>query len=150
MHGQRRRVVTPLSQNPLQPQTVHRGAVGDYQIKQRRNRRSEELVAAIARMDAEIDPATRKELADWIQDRYNERAGGELLGLFARCHLGPPFVDHELSLAGHILRHYKPDDSVPPAFAPARPLVRSTAYLYVEVYSDGEIVPIRNDGTPAN
>ena len=72
---------------------------------------------------------------------------GLLLGLFARCHLGPPYVDHRLTVVGHILEHYRPTDIVPPPFDAARTLAQSPVYEYVEVYSDGDIIPVLADGS---
>ena len=121
----------------------------DNDRRRRQSRRNQDLLDAVARVDTSTDPRQRKELADWIQDRYDEQIGGELMGLFARCHLGPPFVDHEITPAGGILRHFTPTDAIPPEYLAARALARSAAYLYIEVWSDGQLVPIRNDGTPA-
>jgi len=92
-------------------------------------------------------PAYRAELTEWIDNAYTERMGGVLLGLFARCHLGPPYVDHRLTVVGHILEHYRPTDIVPPPFDAARTLAQSPVYEYVEVYSDGDIIPVLADGS---
>ena len=78
-----------------------------------------------------------------------ERMGGVLLGLFARCYLGAPYVDHRLTIVGRILEHYSAGDEVPAPFDGARGLARSSVYSYIEIYSDGEVVPIAADGTPA-
>ncbi len=86
---------------------------------------------------------------DWIQNHYAERGGGELVGLFAKCYLGDPFVDHHLGISHQILEHFTAEDQIPPVFAAARALVRSPAYLFVEVYADGTSIPVRADGDPA-
>jgi hypothetical protein len=114
-----------------------------------RKTRGVEIVDAVARMDVVIDDAVRRQLADRIAASYvNEHGGAFPLGFLATCHLGPPFVDHRLSLLESIVEHYGPSDKVPPLFEAARPLVRSGAYLFVEIYSDGQLVPVRLDGTP--
>ena len=95
------------------------------------------------------DAAYRAELIDWIEAAYAERMGGVLLGLFARCYLGAPYVDHRLTIVGRILEHYSAGDEVPAPFDGARGLARSSVYSYIEIYSDGEIVPVTADGTPA-
>jgi hypothetical protein len=107
------------------------------------------LLESVARLDATLDEATRRQLADQISAGYvNDHGGAIPLGFMAVCRLGPPYVDHRLSLLDSILEHYAPADHVPPLFADARPLVRSGAYLYVEIYSNGQLVPVRLDGTP--
>ena len=51
---------------------------------------------------------------------------------------------------GHgIIEHFRPGDTVPAIYAAARPLAVSEAYAMIEIYSDGQVVPIRHDGTPA-
>ncbi len=126
-----------------------RVVVSPHARRQRRLRRPQELLEAIAGLDSTADEAVRKQLLDWIQQVYEERGGGELVGLFAKCYLGPPFVDHRLSLDGTIAEHYGPSDNVPPIFVPCRGLARSAAYAYIEVYADGQVVPIRLDGNAA-
>lgn len=117
---------------------------------QRRRPRSTTLLAAIERVDLATDPATHLELINWIAQNYVDEGRGELLGLFAKCYLGHPYVDHQLSLGHQILEHFTPDDAVPPAFGPARSLVRSPAYIFVEVYVDGSVIPVRANGDPVN
>lgn len=114
---------------------------------QRMAPRSAELLGAVTKMDVHSDERFRREAMAWIQSAYDQRGGGPLLGLFSRCYLGAPYVDHVMSPSGAILQHFAPSQSVPPGFEPARPLVRSGAYAYIEVYADGEVVPIREDGT---
>lgn len=109
--------------------------------------RSAELVRAAIRLDVHSDDRVRREAMAWIQKTYDDRGGGPLLGLFGRCYLGAPYVDHLMDTSGAILQHYSPSQSVPTGFEPARPLVRSGSYAYIEVYLDGQIVPVREDGT---
>jgi hypothetical protein len=114
-----------------------------------RRARGAALLDSVARLDASLDEAVRRQLADDIAAGYvNDHGGAVPLGFLAKCHLGPPYVDHRLSLLESILEHYAPSDHVPPLFADARPLIRSGAYLYVEIYSNGQLVPVRLDGTP--
>ncbi len=105
------------------------------------------IFEAVHRIDAGLDPAMRAELTAWIRDEYEREFGDVPLGLFARCHLGPPYVDHRLDLWQSILEHYAPADAVPPQFAPARVLVRTGAYDYIEVYASGELKPVLADGS---
>lgn len=118
-----------------------------YVIGNRKKPRSKALLQAIQSLDTSTDTAVSRDLVDQIAAEYAERNGGLILGLFSKCHLGPPFVDHRLSLGETILEHYRRDDLVPEPFSKARNLAQSGMYSYIEVYSDGEIVPVRPDGT---
>lgn len=118
-----------------------------YVIRNRKKLRSRELLDAIRALDVTTDEQTRKELLDKIQAEYAERNGGTILGLFSKCYLGEPFVDHRLSIAETILEHYQRNDIVPEPFSSARILAQSSMYIYIEIYSDGSIVPIRSDGS---
>jgi len=120
-----------------------------YELRNRRRPRQQELLDAIAAIDARTDPAERKKLIKWIEDAYADRGGGVLLGLFGRCYLGDPYLDHRMSPSADILEHFKGSETPPLEYAAARPLARSPHYLFIEVYSDGQMVPIRPDGTPA-
>lgn len=117
--------------------------------RNRRSIRSQELIEAVQRLDVTTDPAAANAIMKWINDEYANRQGGTLLGLFSRCYLGDPYVDHRLDLSGgYIVEHYTRDQSPPAPFQGARPLARSNAYIYIEVYDDGTVVPVRADGRP--
>lgn len=143
----RTRTRRTMSTQQAQAQTVAGGALSDYAITQRRLSRPAELLDAVASLDTQTDERARKEIMEWINQVYAERQGGPLLGLFGRCFLGHPYIDHVMDTSGSILEHFTTSDSVPPGFTMARPLARSDAYLYIEVYADGEVVPIRMDGS---
>ena len=149
-YGQRRRLVdhdlsVPVEAHKVTPHIT----TSAYTLRKRQSRRSADLVDAISRLDTVTDAQVLKDLAAWINSIYEERGGGSVLGLFGHCYLGHPYVDHQMDLAGNITRHFTPSDVPPPAFVLARPLARSTAYLYIEVYDDGQIVPVRPDGSSA-
>lgn len=148
-HGQRRRLTPQVDLNQAPAQRAAPNTLPPHVVRNRAARRSAELVDAVARLDTVTDPAVQKELADWINALYEERGGGTLVGLFGHCYLGGDFVDHEMDLTGGILRHFKSTEPPPPVYAGARPLARSEAYLFIEVYTDGAIVPIRHDGSSA-
>lgn len=118
-----------------------------FALAQRSQARDAQLIDAILRIDTTVDPAGQRELMEWISQAYDDRGGGELVGLFGRCHLGHPYVDHRMSIAGSIIEHFTSDQIVPPPFTAGRPLARSDAYLFVEIYADGQVVPIRSDGS---
>jgi hypothetical protein len=141
-----RRLELPRNVTPTSP--AHAApALSPLAISQRRARRSGDLLAAVGAIDVTTGPEARQALVDWVREAYQDRGGGVLLGLFAQCYLGPPYVDHRMSLSGGIVEHHTAHDHVAPPFDGARPLVRSAAYLYVEVYDDGQVVPIRDDGS---
>lgn len=109
--------------------------------------RPQGLRDAVGRLDAGLDDGARRQLAEWIAEEYRSGYGEIPLGFFARCHLGPPYVDHQLDLFAVIVRHFAPSDPVPDPFSGARMLVRSGGYAFVEVYSDGLLLPVLDDGT---
>lgn len=115
-------------------------------IRARRVPRSRDILQAVVDIDVATDPLTRKQLTEWLKETYDLRGGGQLVGLFAKCHLGDPYVDHRLALIGDILDHYAPTDTVPEPYAKARAFARNDAYLYIEIYADGAVVPVRPNG----
>jgi hypothetical protein len=117
--------------------------------RNRKHIRTDELLDAVRSLDTTTDPAVMQAIIDVINEEYEQRQVGRIVGLFSRCYLGAPYVDHRLDLAGTmILEHYERTSAPPPPFSTARPVVRNDAYLYVEVYDDGSIVPVRGDGRP--
>jgi len=112
----------------------------------RRTKRSLELVNAIRQLDTQTDPVALTKWLAWINQQYEVSDCGLLLGLFSHCYLGDPYIDHLLDLTQNILEHYTPQSTVPPGFEPARPLARSKTYAYIEVYTDGAVIPIYPDG----
>lgn len=118
-----------------------------FDQRTRSRRRPAELLDAIQQLDVTTDDAARRELLKFVGELY-EQFGGTPLGLFAKCWLGAPYLDHIVSLGGSIVRHFKETETVPEAYAPARPLARNSAYRFIEVHSDGSVIPIRTNGTP--
>jgi hypothetical protein len=109
-------------------------------------RRSEAVLDAVRRLDAKLDADACRKLAEWLAAEYDTAYGDVPVGLFAVCHLGPPYVDHRMALVNAVLEHYAPGDRVPEPFDGARMLVRSGDYAYAEVYASGLVLPVRNDG----
>jgi hypothetical protein len=52
-----------------------------------------------------------------------------------------------LNLFGVIVRHFTPAEPMPDPYSSARMTARSGGYAYIEVYSDGLILPVLEDGT---
>jgi hypothetical protein len=94
-----------------------------------------------------LDEATRHEVAKWIGEQYVAEYGSALLGMVAVCYLGPPYVDHRLDLFGGIIDHFAASEPMPAPYEAARMLARSGAYAFVEIHSDGRIVPVTDDGS---
>ncbi|MFD9795202.1 hypothetical protein ACFWXK_30100 [Streptomyces sp. NPDC059070] len=109
--------------------------------------RSDRLREAVARLDARFDEAARRRLADWIREEYEVQHTAVPVGFVTKCFLGPPHVDHILDLSGAIVEHYAPSTPMPEPFGGARMLARSGAYLCVEVYGDGLVLPVLPDGS---
>lgn len=116
----------------------------------RRRPRHAGLFEAVRRIDVTADPRARADLAKWVKDEYATEFGDIPLGFLAKCHLGPPFVDHRLDLVHDIVEHYEPAGVVPEPFAQARMLVRTGGYAFVEVYASGELRAVLPDGTVAD
>ncbi|MEU6100617.1 hypothetical protein [Streptomyces flaveolus] len=109
--------------------------------------RPRSLREALHRLDAGLDDHACRSLAEWIREEYTTTYGAVPLGFVARCYLGPPYVDHMLNLFGVIVRHFAPAEPMPDPYSSARMLARSGGYAYIEVYSDGLILPVLEDGT---
>ena len=107
------------------------------------------LPNAIAGLDTVQDEAVRAQILDWIQQSYEDRGGGIMIGLFGRCYLGHPYVDHRMSLDGSILEHFKGDEERAPcvrAVPGAGALERGRLH---EPFTHGRAAAIRIDGTSA-
>lgn len=120
--------------------------VAPHVTRARRAPRAGDILRAVADIDTATDPQTKQQLTAWLGEQYDLRGGGQLIGFFAACALGHPYVDHRMSVVGGILDHYTRGDQVPMPFDLARGLARSGAYLFIEIYEDGTIIPIRMSG----
>ena len=156
MPHQRRRIqfseiAAPQSLPPhtAPAQALAPAVVTPFERSRRSPPRSHEVMQAVRNLDMTQDAAYRANLISWIEQAYIDRMGGLLVGLFARCHLGEPYIDHRMTVAGRIVEHYTPSDTVPDLYREARALARSPVYAYIEVYGDGELVPVLEDGTRA-
>lgn len=116
--------------------------------RNRSRRRSGELLSAIAKFDAATDPETRRKLAEFVQNIYEEEDLGQPVALFSTCYLGHPYLDHVMSLDGEILTHFKRNERLSPDLEPARALARSGAYAFIELYDNGSMIPVRETGQP--
>ncbi|WJZ01375.1 hypothetical protein [Corynebacterium freiburgense] len=133
----------------MQQTSVQKTTVNAFELENRRKIRSAEILQAVRNLDHTQDDAYRLELIQWIENAYAERMGGVLTGLFSKCYLGHPYIDHRLTITGNIIEHYTRAETPPPPYDKARPFILSGAYEFVEVYSDGEVIPISADGSPS-
>lgn len=118
------------------------------ELRNRASIRSTDLLQAIAALDTQASAVANAEVMDWIREAYDERRGGRLVGLFGKCYLGAPYVDHIMTVEGLICQHFAGTESVPAPYAQARGLAQSPSYVFIEIYTDGAVVPVRADGTP--
>lgn len=109
--------------------------------------RPAEMLDAVRRLDASLGEKALRQTVEWLREQYSTESGTVLLGFVAKCHLGRPYVDHQVGLDGAILRHFAPGEAMPEPFNGARMLARSGAYAYIEVYDKGLVLPIMGDGT---
>jgi len=117
-------------------------------LRARKLRRSADLVRAITGIDAQSSQVEMVRWLQWISENYEVSDCGLLLGLFSHCYLGDPYIDHRLDLSLSVIEHYTAADSVPDGFEVARPLARNENYAYIEVYTDGSVIPVYFDGRP--
>jgi hypothetical protein len=108
--------------------------------------RPDTLLHAQRRLDAALGEDAFRETADWLRQQYLTGYGTVPIGFVAQCFLGPPYVDHRLSLEGRILDHFAATEPMPEPFGAARMLARSGAYAFIEVYDSGLILPVLADG----
>lgn len=123
------------------------GISGRTGVRNMRVPRSAQLIAAIHRLDAGVDEATRAAILEWIEGEYRNEIGDLPLGFVAVCGLGPPYVDHILDLGQRIVEHYASADPMPEPYNAARMLARNPGYAFVEVYFSGIAVPVLADGS---
>lgn len=119
------------------------------EVANRQKARPSALANAVRNLDhASNKTQIRQAILD-IEKQYEALMVGKLIGLFGRCNLGAPYEDHLMSVDGGIITHYTTAEAVPYPFSVARNVLRSTrSYDYVEVYSDGELVPLYPTNEP--
>ncbi len=143
----RARSAAPMTDGIAREETVRETKLSPYAVGRRAAPRQRELLDAILQLDTKTDERARRELMDFVGSLYEEAGGGVPLALFAKCYLGAPYLDHIVTFAGEIAEHFTHSQPVPHEYRAARPLARNDAYAFIEVYSDGQVVPVRIDGT---
>ncbi|MFC8230557.1 hypothetical protein [Streptomyces sp. NPDC057287] len=123
------------------------GPADDVTVRSRYLPRSRRLLDMVTALDSGVTEAEIAHRADEIRRMYAGDRGGLPIGFLARCRLGAPFVDHRLDLAHTVVTHFAAADPVPEPFGAARMLARSQSYAYIEIYSDGLVIPVLRDGS---
>ncbi|WP_006245061.1 hypothetical protein [Mycolicibacterium tusciae] len=142
--------IKPTNDPDTRSMVQRRNAIPDTDrsvLAARMQPRNQGLLQTLTQVDVQVDQVAQANVMQWIREEYDERYGGMLIGMFSKCYLGPPFVDHKLDMLGSILEHYAPNDDPGYPYSKARGLARSGSYAFIEIYSDGQIVPILLDGT---
>lgn len=68
------------------------------------------------------------------------------IGIVSRCYLGSPYEVHTLDLAGGIIEHYEVNKLLPSDLEKARSLCLHPEYVLVEVYCNGEMRAVQQNG----
>lgn len=137
---------TSISSGPRSP-TVSQKPLAFEQTK---NSRSPQFVKAIQSLDLGSRTLTSTEI-DQLKNQIAAEIGGpirfnQLLGIMARCRLGPEYHVHSLGLALNIIKHYKLGDPVEAEMAAAIPHALQSSYSFIEIYAD-RLVCVYPDGT---
>lgn len=84
----------------------------------------------------------KNKIAEEIGDKF---MADQLLGLLAKCRLGPEYHVHSLNFAGSIIKHYKIGENVDAEFMAAIPHALQSIYEFIEVYKE-RLVCVYPDG----
>ncbi|GAA0742246.1 hypothetical protein [Clostridium oceanicum] len=118
--------------------------------KRLRNKRSNEYMEAIKRLDVGGCEQCKKQFDECVEEIKNEfkdiPQANLFVGLVAKCYLGEPYEVHTLDMTGNIINHYKTSESMEPLFERARSLALHGNYEYIEVYTDC-LCAVKRDGS---
>lgn len=105
-----------------------------------RKPRSKAYMEAMRKLDIgshTINKAQQDEIIQILQEEFPEiQLEGILIGIIAKCYIGPEYDVHTLSLAGGIIHHFHKGESMDPDLARARALAARGTYEFIEVYHD--------------
>ena len=105
-----------------------------------RKPRSKEYMEAIRKLDIGshvLGDAQRDEIIRILQEEFPEvQLGGILVGIVAKCYIGPEYDVHSINMSGGIIHHFQKNESMPPELAKARALAARGTYEFIEVYHD--------------
>lgn len=105
-----------------------------------RKPRSKEYMEAMRRLDIGShvnNNAQKEEIINILQNEFPEiKLSGLLLGIVAKCYIGPEYDVHTLSLGGGIIHHYQRGEAMEAELSRARALAARGTYEFIEVYTD--------------
>jgi hypothetical protein len=105
-----------------------------------RKPRSKEYMEAMRKLDIGshvLGDAQRDEIIRILQEEFPEvQLGGILVGIVAKCYIGPEYDVHSINMSGGIIHHFQKNESMPPELAKARALAARGTYEFIEVYHD--------------
>ena len=105
-----------------------------------RKPRSKEYMEAMRKLDIGghvHNDAQKEEILNILQNEFPEiQLAGLLVGIVAKCYIGPEYDVHTLSLGGGIIHHYLRGEFMAPELARARGLAARGIYEFIEVYAD--------------
>jgi hypothetical protein len=119
-------------------------ATSDRRLREKRSSRYMEALRILDAGHLAVGTVEYNSLIEAIREELPDPDA--LVGVVAKCYLGPPFEVHTLDLAGGIIEHYPPYKVLPASLERARALARHDEYAFVEVYL-GKMVVIRADGS---
>ena len=113
-------------------------------------KRSDRYVKVMTTLDAGGHVSTAESakcIIDAIHAELPEITVDEFpIGIVSRCYLGSPYEVHTLDLAGGIIEHYEVYKVLPSDLEKARSLSLHPQYILVEVYRNGEMRAVRQNG----
>jgi len=118
--------------------------------KRLREKRSNEYMDAIGKLDLGRCDQCKKQFNNCVEVIKSEFKDipetHQLVGLLAKCYLGPPYDVHTVDISGNIMIHYKKHESIPSLMETARSLALHGGYKFIEVYTD-LLCAVKADGT---
>ena len=105
-----------------------------------RKPRSKEYLEAMRKLDIGShthNDAQRDEILRILHDEFPEiELEKILIGIIAKCYIGPEYDVHSLNVSGGIIHHYHWDEPMDPELVKARALAARGTYELIEVYHD--------------
>ncbi len=105
-----------------------------------RKPRSKEYMEAMRKLDIGShvhNDAQKEEILNILRNEFPEiQLSGILLGILAKCYIGPEYDVHSIDMMGGIIHHYRHGEAMDPALVRARALAARGIYEFIEVYND--------------
>jgi len=108
--------------------------------KRLRQKRSQDYVDCVAKLDACGVTSSQAQINDLIQAIQNEFPDltpyQYPIGIIAKCYLGEPYEVHILDVKLDIVEHYKKGEMLPSQMDRGRGIALHPNYVFIEVYND--------------